>query len=92
MAATLPRITARVDKETQSLLTQASALVGISNLSSFVLNAAVEKAKEIMAHEQNLDLSRRDAVMLVAALDEAPRKHARLQQAARRYEGQTEAL
>ncbi len=92
MAATLPRITARVDEETQSLLTQASALVGITNISSFVLNAAVEKAKEIMAHEQSLDLSHRDAVMLVEALDASAKKHPRLQLAAQRYGDKTQAL
>jgi len=85
MAATLPRITARVDEETQSLLTQASALVGITNINSFVLNAAIEKAKDIMAHEQSLNLSRQDAIMLVHALDEPAKKHARLQQAAEHY-------
>jgi len=86
MAATLPRITARVDEETQSLLTQASALVGITNINSFVLNAAVEKAKDIMAHEQSLNLSRQDAIMLVHALDEPTKKHSRLQQAVERYD------
>jgi uncharacterized protein (DUF1778 family) len=89
MAATLPRITARVDAETQSLLTQAAALVGVTNINSFVLNAAVEKAKDIMAHEQSLNLSRQDAMMLVLALDEPAKKYPRLQQAAERYEVKT---
>jgi len=86
MAATLPRITARVDEETQSLLTQASALVGITNINSFVLNAAVEKAKDILAREQTLNLNRQDAIKLMNALEEPAKLLPRLQQAAERYE------
>lgn len=37
MNAIRPRITARVDTDTQSLLTQAAALAGISSINSFVL-------------------------------------------------------
>ncbi len=85
MAATLPRITARVDEETQSLLTQASALVGITNINSFVLNAAIEKAKDIMVREQTLSLNFRDAIMLVNALEEPAKTHPRLKQAAEWY-------
>jgi len=85
MATTLPRITARVDEETQSLLTRASALVGITNINSFVLNAAVEKAKDIMLREQHLNLSRQDAIKLVNALEEPAKQHPRLQQAVERY-------
>ena len=45
MSATSPRITARVDIETQHLLSEAAALSGMPSINSFVLNAAVEKAK-----------------------------------------------
>ena len=48
MAATLPRITARVDIDTQYLLSKATALAGLSRIPSFVLSAAVEKAKQVI--------------------------------------------
>lgn len=90
MAATLPRITARVDADTQELLSQAAALAGMSSINSFVLNAAVEKAKKIIERERSLKLSQRDAMMLVDALDAPAKPDSRLQQAARRYKSKTQ--
>ena len=85
MNAIRPRITARVDTDTQNLLTQAAALSGISSINSFVLSAAIEKAKEIIEREHSLKLSQRDALMLIEALESAPKPNARLQQASRHY-------
>ncbi len=67
MATTLPRITARIDFDTQELLSQAAAISGISSINSFVLNAAVEKAKKILEYEQTIKLSKRDAMALINA-------------------------
>ena len=67
--ATLPRITARVDSDTQSLLSQAAAVMGMTSMNAFVLNAAIEKAKLILLQEKALSLSLRDAQTLVNALD-----------------------
>ena len=80
---TRPRITARVDADTQALLSQAAALAGMSSINSFVLSAAIEKAKKIMEHECSLKLSQRDAIMLVKAIDAPGKLNVRLQQAAR---------
>jgi uncharacterized protein (DUF1778 family) len=85
MNAILPRITARVDTDVQALLAQAAAIVGISSINSFVLNAAIEKAKLILEQERTLKLSQRDALLLVEALDAPVKKHVRLQRAAERY-------
>ena len=85
MATTLPRITARVDSDTQVLLQQAAAVSGISSINSFVLSAAVEKAKKILEHEQNLKLTKRDTMLLVEALDSEAKPNVRLRQAAQRY-------
>ena len=85
MVATLPRITARVDFDTQELLQQAAAISGISSINSFVLNAAIEKAKKILEYEQTLRLSKQDAILLVDALDSEAKANARLQQAAQSY-------
>ena len=44
MTTAIPRVTARIDLNTQDLLARAAAISGISSINSFVLNAAVEKA------------------------------------------------
>ena len=86
MAATLPRITARVDADTQILLTRAAALSGMPSLNAFVVNAAVEKAREIIARDQVIKLREADTAMLIKALDQPPAVTAKLQAAAARYE------
>ena len=90
MNSTSPRITARVDIETQSLLSQAAAIAGLSSINSFVLTAAVEKAKQIMEREQVLKLNQADALLLAEALDAPAKVNLRLQQAANRYETKTQ--
>ncbi len=91
MTTTLPRITARVDADTQELLTQAAALSGMSSINSFVLSAAIEKAKNIMERERSLKLSHRDALMLVKALDTPAKLNTRLRQAAKGYKDKTQS-
>ncbi|NQU31641.1 MAG: DUF1778 domain-containing protein [Bacteroidetes bacterium] len=90
MAATLPRITARVDKDTQYLLSKATALAGMSSINSFVLSAAVEKAKQIIEREQVLKLSQGDAMMLMEAIDKPVTANAKLKIAASRYQNKTQ--
>ena len=85
MASNLPGITARVDDKVQLLLQQATALSGIASVNTFVINAAVEKAKQIIEHERLLQLSLDDAQLLVEVLDREPVAHKRLQVAAKRY-------
>lgn len=90
MPATLPRITARVDIDTQDLLNRAAAIVGMSSINSFVLNAAIEKAKQVIEREQSLKLSQADAMLLMEALDRPTQTHSKLQVAAQRYHGKTQ--
>lgn len=90
MTTTLPRITARVDIDTQNLLTKAAALAGMSSINSFVLNAAIEKAKHIIEREQTLKLSQADAILLMEALDQPTTLNAKLKTAAERYERKTQ--
>ncbi len=87
MSATpsLPRITARVDAETQALLTRAAGLAGMSSINSFVVNAAIEKAREVIEREQTLRLTERDAILLAEALDKSGEPHPRLRQAHAHY-------
>jgi uncharacterized protein (DUF1778 family) len=91
MAITLPRITARMDADTQSLLTRAAALAGMPSLNAFVVNAAVEKARQIIAQDQVLRLSENDAEMLIKALNQPPVVNAKLQAAAARYESMNQS-
>lgn len=90
MATTLPRITARVDVDTQDLLTKAAALAGMSSINSFVLNAAIEKAKQVIEREQALKLSQSDAILLMEALDNPAVANAKLKLASERYESKTQ--
>jgi uncharacterized protein (DUF1778 family) len=91
MSTLTPRITARVDAKTQELLAKAAALSGISSLNSFVLNAAVEKAKKIVDEDLSLKLSQRDAMLLIQALDQPTKKLDRLKNAAQRYAEKSQA-
>ena len=86
MTTALPRITTRVDEETQQLLSQAAALSGVSSINSFVLSAAIEKAKKIMDRERSLKLGKQDALLLVNTLDETENVNTRLKKAAERYQ------
>lgn len=90
MATTLPRITARVDSETQTLLHKAAAIAGMSSINSFVLSAAVEKAKQIIEREEALKLCQADAMLLMEALDKPATANDKLKAAAERYEGKTQ--
>lgn len=78
MTLSSPRITARVDEVTQELLSKAAALSGVSSINSFVLSAAVEKAKDIMRKEELLELSKSDALLLIEALDRPAKVHPKL--------------
>ncbi|TCS40990.1 DUF1778 domain-containing protein [Reinekea marinisedimentorum] len=86
MATTLPRITARVDADTQDLLAKAAAISGVSSINSFVLSAAIEKAKQVIEREETLKLSQADAILLMEALDKPPTPNAKLKAAAKRYQ------
>lgn len=90
MATTLPRITARVDVDTQDLLTKAAAIAGMSSINSFVLSAAIEKAKQVIEREQALKLSQADAMLLMEALDRPAIQSSKLKAAAGRYESKTQ--
>lgn len=88
MTTAIPRVTARIDVNTQELLAKAAAISGISSINSFVLNAAVEKAMQIIEREQALQLTARDAALLVEALDRPADPNPRLKAAFARYEQQ----
>ncbi|MCK6263593.1 DUF1778 domain-containing protein [Vibrio sp. ZSDE26] len=90
MASTLPRITTRVDLDTQELLSKAAAIAGMSSINSFVLSAAVEKAKQVIERDQVLKLSQADAMLFIEALELPATPNAKLKAAADRYESKTQ--
>ena len=89
MTASSPRITARVSTDTQELLSKAAALMGVSSINSFVLSAAIEKAKKIMDKEETLSLSQEDTRLFMDALDSPAVANARLTKAFKVYEKKT---
>lgn len=89
MTTTQQLIAVQVDIDTQDLLTKAAALAGISSINSFVLNAAIEKAQQILDREQALKLSQCDAMMFIEALDQPAKTHNKLKAAAFRYKDKT---
>lgn len=85
MAHTLPRITARIDLDTQALLSKAAAISGVSSINAFILNASIEKAKQIIEQEAFLKLSKQDAMLLAEALDRPAQANPNLQAAFARH-------
>lgn len=73
-----PRITARIDLNTQALLLQATRLSGVASVNSFVVNAAVEKAKAILQAENIIKLNQESSLKLMTALSDAPIENAKL--------------
>ncbi len=90
MSATSPRITTRINSDTQVMLSKAAAISGIASINSFVLNAAIEKAKKIIADDNILHLNQQDAQMLIEALDKPAKVHPRLRRASKDYAKQTQ--
>ena len=85
MTATSPRITARVSLDTQELLSKAAALIGISSINSFVLNAAIEKANMIVENENSIKLTQKDAMLFIDALEAPAQANEHLQEAFKTY-------
>ena len=66
------RITARIDLETQSLLSRAAASSGMPTLNAFILGAAVEKARRILQEDESMRLDAQMTQKLLNALDNPP--------------------
>lgn len=85
-SVSLPRITARVDVDTQDLLSKAAALSGLTSINAFVLNSAIEKARQIVEKEEQMQLTKQDAMRLVEVLEKPAQSNPKLQSAFARYE------
>ena len=83
------RITARVSKDVREKLEQAANSSG-ATLNQFVVQAAVEKAEQILERERVTRLSARDAEWMLNLLDQPPRApNSKLQRALENYDKAT---
>ena len=80
------RITARVPLALQEKLQAAADLSG-ATLNQFVVQSALEKAKQILDHETIIAFSREDAAMMIDLLDNPPQPNDALKRARERYYG-----
>jgi uncharacterized protein (DUF1778 family) len=82
--ATTQRIDLRLPGELKALFARAAAYTGTS-LSTFLISAAEERAKEVVAEHEAITLSRRDWNTLFAAIDNTEKPRPKLEAAAKRY-------
>jgi len=78
------RITARVTPQIQELLTKAAAISGVSSINSFIVNAAVDKAREILEQERLLNLTQKDTMLFLDAINN-PTESKKLKEAFKKY-------
>ena len=79
------RIDLRVNAETKALLSRAYELAGYSNLTSFVIATASERAQRVIEEHNQFTLSNRDRDIFLAALENPPEPDKALRDAARKY-------
>ncbi|MBF0436598.1 MAG: DUF1778 domain-containing protein [Magnetococcales bacterium] len=78
------RIDLRVTTELKSILVRAASLAGMS-VSSFLVSAASDRAREILAEHEKITLTPQDWQVFLAALDRDDPPSPRLREAAQNY-------
>ena len=78
------RIDLRVKAEVKEILARAASYAGES-LSHFLVSAASERARTIVAERETLSLTLHDWKTFLAGLDDADRPRPKLETAAKRY-------
>lgn len=78
------RITARVTEQVKNTLSTAADLTG-ATLNQFLVQAALEKAETIIEKEKVIYLSRQDAEVFFAALENPPEPNQKLKRAFQNY-------
>ena len=71
------RITARVPKSTRSIIERAAAIYG-ATINQFIVQAAVERANEVLQNMETIKLSTRDAKIFLDALANPPQPNEHL--------------
>lgn len=74
------RITARLPRATRSIIERAAAIYGAS-INQFLVQAAVERANEVLRSTEAVTLSARDAQAFIDALANPPEPNKELQEA-----------
>lgn len=74
------RITARVPRSTRSIIERAAALYG-ATINQFIVQAAVERANEVLRSMETVRLSSRDARLFMDALATPPQPNNKLMDA-----------
>ena len=78
------RITARVSEQVKDTLVAAADIVG-ATLNQFLVQAALEKAENIIEKDKLIYLSNKDAQVFFDALDNPPEPNTKLQNAFAHY-------
>ena len=78
------RITARVPASTRSVIERAAALYG-ATINQFIVQAAVERANEVLQNMEVIKLSSRDAKIFMDALAKPPEPNEELLNAVRAH-------
>lgn len=77
------RLTARVSRSVHDVIEQAALWRGVS-VNSFVVQAAMKAAEEVIEHERVIRLSQQAAHKLADLLDDPPEPNSALRKAAQR--------
>ena len=81
MAIKTERVSVRVPENIHELLSRAAGMLG-SSMNQFVLQTAVERAKQVVEDEQLIRLSGESSRVFFEALDNPPAPNAKLRAAA----------
>ncbi len=84
------RITARVSLSIQEKLQEAADLTG-ATLNQFVVQTALEKAEQLLEREASINLTRKDAAMLFAMLQQTSPPNKVLARAAQLYQHEVDS-
>ena len=78
------RIDLRTSPEVKELIVRAASTAGMS-VSAFLLSAAQERARQVLAETEMITLSSRDWNAFVKALDDADKRRPKLSAAVKRH-------
>ena len=85
MSTEKDRLTTRVPAAQKAILEQAARMTG-ATVNQFVLNAAIERAKELIAEEESLRLDYQVAQELFELMENPPKPSVALKKVARLYQ------
>jgi uncharacterized protein (DUF1778 family) len=78
------RITARVPHSTRATIERAAAIYG-ATINQFIVQAAVERANEVLRSMEMVKLTSQDAQVFIEALTKPPAPNKKLQEAVRAH-------